>query len=110
MPEPSVVRFVARHARPHREAVAADAAPYVGMSPDERARHVDAACRLAAEAVLASPWRDRALGRREPPDLAWTELSAGTARDRRRRVAEMMGDDDPRIRDWHAIVAEHGPR
>jgi hypothetical protein len=72
----AVRRFVERHARPPREAVAEDAAPYVGTTPDERARHVDAACRLAAEALLASPWRDRALERREAPHPGWRELVA----------------------------------
>jgi hypothetical protein len=70
----SVRRFVSRHATSERDAVLADAAPYVGMSPDERALHLDAACRLAAEALLASPWKERALRWRDPPDPAWAEL------------------------------------
>ena len=72
----AVRRFVERHAKGPREAVAEDAAPYVGMNPEDRAWHVDAACRLAAEALLASPWRDRVLDRRDPPHPGWRELVA----------------------------------
>lgn len=70
----AVRRFVTRHAKGPREAVAEEAAPYVAMSPDERALHLDAACRLAAEALLASPWRERALDHRDPPHPGWREL------------------------------------
>jgi hypothetical protein len=70
----AIRRFVERHAQSPREAVLADAAPYIGMSPEERARHLDAACRLAAEALFASPWRDRVLSRRDPPDPGWVAL------------------------------------
>jgi hypothetical protein len=28
----------------------------------------------------------------------------------RDRIAEMMGEADPRVRDWDAIVVQHGPR
>jgi hypothetical protein len=70
----SVRRFLDRHAKAPREAVLDDAAPYVDMSPEERGRHLDAACRLAAEALLASPWRDRAREYREPPDPVWVAL------------------------------------
>jgi hypothetical protein len=74
MSDEAVQRFITRHAKPPREAVADDAAPYVGMSPEERAVHLDAACRLAAEALLASPWRDRVLRRRDPPHEDWWVL------------------------------------
>ena len=76
----AVRRFVARHATSARAAVLADAAPYVGMAPVERARHLDAACRLAAEAILASPWRDRILEQREAPDPGWVALTRRGAR------------------------------
>lgn len=78
--EEAVRRFLAHHAKAPREAVRADAEPYVGMSPEERARHLDAACRLAAEALFASPWRERALQQREPPDPGWIALTRRAAR------------------------------
>jgi hypothetical protein len=77
----SVQRFLAHHAVPAREAVEQDVAPYRSMTPAERALHLDAACRLAAEALAASPWRERILARREPPHAGWVELIRRTRRD-----------------------------
>lgn len=73
-PDPAVLRFVRRHAVAEREAVAADAAPFVDMTPEERARHLAAACRAAADALRASPFRAEVLARREPPDPGYLAL------------------------------------
>lgn len=72
--DPAIDRFLARHACSEREAVLADAAPYVGMTPEERALHVVAACRAAADALRASPFRDAILARREPPHPTYFEI------------------------------------
>ena len=74
MANESIGRFVARHAVSNRASVLADAAPYVGVPVEVRARHLDAACRLAAEALAASPWRERALALRDPPHPGWKAL------------------------------------
>jgi hypothetical protein len=43
MPDSAVRAFVARHAVSAAESARADAAPYLHMTPEERAAHLDAA-------------------------------------------------------------------
>ncbi|MCO5171714.1 MAG: hypothetical protein M9894_35880 [Planctomycetes bacterium] len=69
-----LARFLERHALPEREAVRADAAPYVDLTPEERGRHLAAACRAAADAVRASPFREAILARRDPPHPSYAAL------------------------------------
>ena len=71
----AVARFLAHHAVDHRTAVARDAEPFVGMTLEERARQVVAACRLAAALIANSPKRDFALNHRDPPHPDWVRLT-----------------------------------
>lgn len=65
--DPSVARFLARHAKPAREAVEADAARYRDLTPDERGRELEAACRTAARLLEGRPDREQVRARRDPP-------------------------------------------
>lgn len=78
----AIARFLAHHAVDRRTAVARDAAPFVGMSPERRAREVVAACRLTAHLIAHSPKRDFALNHVEPPHPDWTALTRRYRRDR----------------------------
>ncbi|MGE0711219.1 MAG: hypothetical protein AB7N76_28850 [Planctomycetota bacterium] len=80
-----MARFLARHALPEREAVAADVAPYLDMDLDERFRHLAAACRAAASALAAMSEEDRAraLAARQAPHPSWPALRRRLARERR---------------------------
>ena len=71
----ALARFLARHAVDERTAVAEDVAPFIGMSTEERGRHVVAACRLAAEVIRQSPKRDFALNYQEAPHPDWLAMT-----------------------------------
>ncbi len=65
------------------ESVRAEAAPYIGMTPEERARHLKAACRAAARMIRSRADAERVLAFEDPlPD------SSRRALERLRREAQ----------------------
>lgn len=71
----AMARFLAQHAVDNATAVARDAAPYVGMSLEEHARHLVAVCRLTADILRARPDGDRIIALVEPPHPDWVALT-----------------------------------
>ncbi|MGE0706913.1 MAG: hypothetical protein AB7N76_06880 [Planctomycetota bacterium] len=60
----------------------ADAARYRAMTPEERAHHLDLACRLAAKALAADPEGERIAAWEEPPHASYREIVTRLRRDR----------------------------
>lgn len=72
--DPAVARFLARHSKPPRDAVAEDAAPWRDKSPAEKWRAVLALSRSAAWVLRLNPQRERVLAREDSPHPSYFEI------------------------------------
>jgi len=73
-PDPAVLRFIARHSKPPREAVDEDVARWRDASPEERFRSALQLCADAAAFLAMNPNRERVLALKDEPDPSYFEI------------------------------------
>ncbi len=72
--DPAVARFIARHSKPPREAVDEDAAPWRGVSPEEKLRATLELCAQAALFLEMNPNREWVLAEKAPPHPSFSGI------------------------------------
>ena len=72
--DPAIARYLANHCKPPREAVDEDAAPWRGVSREEKLKTTIGLCATAAMFLQMNPNREWVLAHEDPPHPSYFEI------------------------------------